>query len=63
MNQLLDTKEYGLGYMDDRTKSLNKNSNANNVGDNIDKESMLMSKILDVNKSLDMSGGAGGSQQ
>ena len=63
MNQLLDTKEYGLGYMDDRTKSLNKASNSNNIGENIDKESMLMSKILDVNKSLDMSGGAGGSQQ
>jgi len=27
MNQLLDTKEYGLGYLDDRSKSLNKASN------------------------------------
>jgi chromosome segregation ATPase len=63
MNQLLDTKEYGLGYLDDRTKSLNKGSNLNNVGDNIDKDSMIMSKILDANKSLDMSGGAGNPQQ
>ena len=63
MNQLLDTKEYGLGYMDDRSKSLNKASNMNNIADN-NRENMgmgmgdNMSKITDINKSMDMSGGA-----
>ena len=61
MNQLLDTKEYGLGYMDDRSKSLNKASNMNNIGErNNNKESIALgdnvSKISDVNKSMDMSG-------
>jgi len=64
MNQLLDTKEYGLGYMDDRSKSLNKASNMNNIADNINnKESIAMgdnmSKITDINKSFDMSGVVG----
>ena len=68
MNQLLDTKEYGLGYMDDRSKSLNKASNMNNIADNINnKENMgmgdNMSKITDINKSMDMSGGAGFEQK
>lgn len=57
MNQLLDTKEYGLGYLDDRSKSLNKASNMNNLGNNRDKGlGDNMSKITDVNKSLDMPG-------
>lgn len=64
MNQLLDTKEYGLGYMDDRSKSLNKASNMNNIANNINnKESIAMgdnmSKITDINKSFDMSGVVG----
>ena len=43
MNQLLDSKEYGLGYMDDSSKSLNKASNMNNIGDNNKyKESMVI---------------------
>jgi len=61
MNQLLDSKEYGLGYMDDRSKSLNKASNMNNVGDSINNQEnmgMGVSKITDVNKSMDMSGAA-----
>ena len=68
MNQLLDTKEYGLGYMDDRSKSLNKASNMNNIADN-NRENMgmgmgdNMSKITDINKSMDMSGGAGQEQK
>ena len=58
MNQLLDTKEYGLGYLDDRSKSLNKASNMNNFGNNKDNVNMgdNMSKITDVNKSMDMPG-------
>ena len=59
MNQLLDSKEYGLGYMDDRSKSLNKASNMNNVGDSINNKRDMgtsVSKITDVNKSIDMSG-------
>ena len=59
MNQLLDSKEYGLGYMDDRSKSLNKASNLNNVGDNINNQRDIgtsVSKITDVNKSVDMPG-------
>ena len=58
MNQLLDTKEYGLGYLDDRSKSLNKASNMNNFGNNKDNVNMgdNMSKITDVNKSMDMQG-------
>ncbi len=57
MNQLLDTKEYGLEYLDDRSKSLNKASNMNNLGNNRDKGlGDNMSKITDVNKSLDMPG-------
>jgi len=65
MNQLLDTKEYGLGYMDERSKSLNKASNLNNISDinnnnNVSKEFMGLgdniSKITDVNKSVEMSG-------
>ena len=61
MNQLLDTKEYGLGYMDDRSRSLNKASNMNRISDINNKESVefggdKVSKITDVNKSLDMSG-------
>ena len=61
MNQLLDTKEYGLGYIDDRSKSLNKASNLNNIGDRINNKESIglgdnMSKISDVNKSMDMSG-------
>ena len=60
MNQLLDTKEYGLGYMDDRSRSLNKASNMNRISDINNKESVefgdKLSKITDVNKSLDMSG-------
>ena len=67
MNQLLDTKEYGLGYMDDRSKSLNKASNMNNIADNINNKDMgmgdNMSKITDINKSMDMSGGAGFEQK
>ena len=60
MNQLLDTKEYGLGYMDDRSKSLNKASNMNNIAENNNTHESQnmgdnMSKITDVNKSLDMS--------
>jgi chromosome segregation ATPase len=61
MNQLLDSKEYGLGYMDDRSKSLNKASNLNNVGDSINNQRDMgtgVSKITDVNKSMDMSGAA-----
>jgi chromosome segregation ATPase len=59
MNQLLDSKEYGLGYMDDRSKSLNKASNLNNVGDSINNQRDIgvgASQITDVNKSMDMSG-------
>ena len=59
MNQLLDSKEYGLGYMDDRSKSLNKASNLNNIGDNINNKRDMgtnVSKITDVNKSVDMPG-------
>ena len=74
MNQLLDSKEYGLGYMDDRSRSLNKASNMNNINMNMNNNSRNnynngvnknsvgigigdnMSKITDVNKSLDMSG-------
>ena len=59
MNQLLDSKEYGVGYMDDRSKSLNKASNLNNVGDSINNQRDMgtgVSKITDVNKSMDMSG-------
>jgi chromosome segregation ATPase len=59
MNQLLDSKEYGLGYMDDRSKSLNKASNLNNVGDSINNQRDMgtnVSKIIDVNKSVDMPG-------
>jgi len=61
MNQLLDTKEYGLGYMDDRSRSLNKASNMNRISDINNKEIVefggdKVSKITDVNKSLDMSG-------
>ena len=58
MNQLLDTKEYGLGYLDDRSKSLNKASNMNNFGNNKDNVNMgdNMSKITEVNKSMDMPG-------
>jgi chromosome segregation ATPase len=59
MNQLLDSKEYGLGYMDDRSKSLNKASNLNNIGDNINSKRDMgtsVSKITDVNKSVDMPG-------
>lgn len=65
MNQLLDTKEYGLGYLDDRSKSLNKASNMNNVRDN--NKDMGMgdnnTKITDINKSMEMSGGAGYEQK
>ena len=64
MNQLLDTKEYGLGYMDDRSKSLNKASNMNNIADNINNRENMgmdmgdnMSKITDINKSMIMSKG------
>jgi len=61
MNQLLDSKEYGLGYMDDRSKSLNKASNMNNFGNNNNNnnnmERMVMDdNIIDVNKSLNMPG-------
>jgi chromosome segregation ATPase len=61
MNQLLDSKEYGLGYMDDRSKSLNKASNLNNIGDSVNNQRDMgtgVSKITDVNKSMDMSGAA-----
>jgi hypothetical protein len=55
----LDSKENGLGYMDDRSKSLNKASNLNNVGDSINNQRDIgvgASQITDVNKSMDMSG-------
>ena len=61
MNQLLDSKEYGLGYMDDRSKSVNKPSNLNNIGDSVNNQRDIgtgVSKITDVNKSMDMSGAA-----
>ena len=65
MNQLLDTKEYGLGYLDDRSKSLNKASNMNNVRDNNKDMGMgdNTTKITDINKSMEMSGGAGYEQK
>ena len=65
MNQLLDSKEYGLGYMDDRSKSLNKASNMNNINMSTNRNNQNsigvgigdnMSKITDINKSMDMSG-------
>ena len=69
MNQLLESNEYGLGNYDDRKmmnnkKNLNINNNYENNINN--KESMGMgenlSKITDVNKSVEM-GGMGDNEQ
>ena len=64
MNQLLESKEYGLGNYDDR-KMINNNQNMNMTSEN-NNENMRMgdniSKITDVNKSLEMSG-LGGKEQ
>ena len=62
MNQLLESNEYGLGNYDDRKMMNNKkNLNINN------KESMgmgeNMSKITDVNKSVEMPGMEGKEEQ
>ena len=62
MNQLLESKEYGLGNYDDRKMNINSNQNINITSEN-NMENMRMgdniSKITDVNKSLEMSGLAG----
>ena len=59
MNQLLESKEYGLGNYDDRKMNINSNQNRNITSEN-NIENMRMgdniSKITDVNKSLEMSG-------
>ena len=69
MNQLLESNEYGLGNYDDRKMMNNKNNlNINNNYENNinNKESMGMgenlSKITDVNKSVEM-GGMGDNEQ
>ena len=66
MNQLLESKEYGLGNYDDRKMNNNSNQNINITSEN-NIENMRMgdniSKITDVNKSLEMSGLAGKEQK
>ena len=66
MNQLLESKEYGLGNYDDRKMNINSNQNINITSEN-NIENMRMgdniSKITDVNKSLEMSGLAGKEQK